>query len=51
MYETLVDYNKRNDAPFSNEKIRKAIRKVMADEEADSCNITSDAHNVTVYNF
>ena len=44
MYETLVDYNDRNDAPFSNEKIWKAIHKVISEEETDS-------HNVTVYTF
>ena len=48
MYETLVDYNDRNDAPFSNENIWQAIRKIMADKEVDSRNTTLDAHNVTV---
>ena len=51
IYETLVDYNDRNNAPFSNENILQAICKVRADEEADSRNITLDAHNVTVDNF
>ena len=48
IYETLVDYNDRNNAPFSNEKIKQEMCKVMADEEAYARNIISDAHNVTV---
>ena len=51
MYEPPVDYNDRNDAPFSNENIWQAVRKVMAGEEADARNITLDAHNVTVDTF
>ena len=48
MYETIVDYNDRNDAPFSNDNLWQAIHKFMAEEEVDTRNITSDAHNVTV---
>ena len=33
---------------MSNEKIRDAIHRVIADEEEDAHNITSDAHNVNV---
>ena len=32
MYETLIDYNDRNDAPFSNENIRYAINKVIEEQ-------------------
>ena len=40
MYETLVEYNDRKDAPFSNEKIKQAILQVIAEEEADPNNVT-----------
>ena len=48
MYETLVDYNERNDVPLSNEKIQQAICKVIAEEEADASNINADARNITL---
>ena len=51
MFETLIDYNDRNDASLSNENIRGAIHKVIDEEELYSHNITLDAHNVTVDNF
>ena len=51
MYETLVDYNDRNDAPLSNENILKAMHKVIAEEESDALNITLDAHNITADTF
>ena len=51
MYETLIDYNERNDAPLSIEKIQQEINKVIAEEELDAHIITLDAHIVTVYNF
>ena len=51
MYETLVNYNDRNDAPLFNENILKAMHKVIAEEESDALNITSDAHNITADNF
>ena len=44
MYETLIDYNDRNDALLSNEKTWQEIHKVISEEE-------SDAHNVTVDTF
>ena len=51
MYETLVDYNDRNNAALSNENILQAIHKFIAEEEADAYNINSDSHNVTVDTF
>ena len=51
IYETLLDFNVRNDAPFSNENIRQAIRKFIGEEEGDCCNLTSDFHNVTADTF
>ena len=49
--ETLVDYNDRNNAPFSNEKLQQAISKVMAETEAEERNIILYAHNVNMDNF
>ena len=51
IYETLVDYNDCNDAPFSNDNIRQAIIKFIAKEEVDSHNITLYAHNGTADTF
>ena len=31
MLETFVDYNDRNNAPFSSENIQKAVSKVMVE--------------------
>ena len=36
IYETLIDYNERNYAPFSNENIQQAINKVISEEESDA---------------
>ena len=47
MYETLIDYNDRNDAPFSNEKIQDVIHKVVAEEELYDNNINLDACHIT----
>ena len=47
MYETLVDYNDRNNAPWSNEKLWQAIHKYIEEEEVDGHNITLDDHNIT----
>ena len=35
MLETLVDYNDRNNAPLSNDKLRQAISTVIAEKEAE----------------
>ena len=34
MFETIVDYNDHNNTPLSNESLRQAIIKVMAEMEA-----------------
>ena len=47
IYDTLIDYNDRNDAPLSNENIQEAIHKFIEEDELDAHNITSDAHNIT----
>ena len=36
IYETLIGYNERNYAPFSNENIQQAINKVISEEESDA---------------
>ena len=51
LFRTIIDYNNLNNAPFYNENIRYEIYRVIAEEEADAHNITSDSHNVTVNNF
>ena len=51
MYETLIAYNDRNYAPFSNENIWKSINKVIEEEESYARHITSDSHNVTADTF
>ena len=45
MFNTLTDYNDRNNVPLSNKKIREAVHKFM-DEES-----ISDANNVTADTF
>ena len=40
MYETLIDYNDRNNEPFCNENIQEAIHKVTEEKEYDAHNIT-----------
>ena len=51
MSETLVDHNDRHNAPFSNEKLRQAVSKVMAEMEEEERNLTLDANNVTMVTF
>ena len=50
-FRTIIDCNDCNLAPFSNEKVWDEIHSVITEEEADTYNITSDAHNVTVDTF
>ena len=51
MLETLVDYNDRKNAPFSNEKLRQAISTVMEETEEMERNTILDANNVTMDTF
>ena len=51
MLETLVDYNDRNNAPLSNEKLWQAISKATVETKAKERNIVIDANNMTVDNF
>ena len=48
---TITDYNYRNDGPLLNDKIQEAIHKVIAEEESDDHNITSDSHIVNADDF
>ena len=48
MLETLVDYNERNNAPFSNENILQEISKGIAKQETEKRDIILDAHNITM---
>ena len=51
LFRTITYCNDSNSAPLSNENIRYAIHRVIAEEKLDVHNITSDTHNVTVDNF
>ena len=51
MLETLVDYNYRNNASLYNENLQQAISTVMAEQEAEECNVIFDTNNVTMDNF
>ena len=51
MYDTIINYNDRNDAPFSNEKTQQAIHEVIVEEEFYAHNITFDDHNVNADTF
>ena len=48
MLETLVDYNDRNNAPLSNEKLRHAVSKVMAETEEEERDAERNTNNATV---
>ena len=49
MYKTLTDYNGRNNAPFSNEKIQEATNKVMGEVSiSDASNLTTDTFSHTL---
>ena len=51
MLETRVDYNGSNNAPFSNEKLRKSVSKVMAETEEKECDSKRNSNNVTMDTF
>ena len=51
MYETLFEYNNRNNAPLPRKNTQDEILKVLEEEESDAHNITSDAHNITADTF
>ena len=51
MDKSLLDYNNRNDASFSNKNIREAVHKLITEEELYAHNITSDAQNLTADTF
>ena len=49
IFETLVDYNDRKNAPLFNEKIWQAVSRVMAETEEEERDAKSNANNVTMY--
>ena len=51
MLETLVDYNDCNNAPLSNEDLRKSASKVMSKTEEEERDAKRNANNVTIDNF
>ena len=51
MLETLVNYNDCNNAPFSNEKIRQAVSRVVAETEEEECDAERNANNLTMDTF
>ena len=51
MLETLVDYNDRNNAPFSNENLGQAVSKVVAETEEEERDAKRNTNNVTMDTF
>ena len=51
MLETLVEYNIHNNTPLSNEKLRQAVIKVMAENEEEERDAERNVNIVTVDNF
>ena len=51
MLEALVYYNDHHNAPLSNENLRKAVSKFMAETEEEERKIILDADNVTMDTF
>ena len=49
--ETLVDYNDRNNAPLSNEKLGQEVSKFMAETEEGERNITSNDNKMIMDTF
>ena len=48
MLKTLVDYNNRNNAPLSNEKLWQAVNKVVAKTEEEQLDAECNANIVTI---
>ena len=51
MLETIIDHSDRQNAPLSSEKLRQAVRIVMAETEGEERDAESNANKVTMYNF
>ena len=51
MLETLVDYNNRNNAPLSNDKLWQAISTVMEKMEEEERNFILDSNNLNMDTF
>ena len=48
MLETIVDYNDRNNEPWSNMKLQQQVSKVMAETEEEERDAKRNANNVTM---
>ena len=51
MFYTLFNYNNRNNTPLSNEKIRQAVSRFMAEKGDEERDAERNANNVTMYTF
>ena len=51
MLEALVDDNGCNNAPLSNEKLRQAVSKVMAETKEEERDAKRNANNVNMDTF
>ena len=48
MLETLVNDNDRQNSPYSNDNLRRAVSKFMAETEEEERNAKDNAKNVTI---
>ena len=48
MLESLVDYNDHHNSPFSYEKLRQVVSKVVAEMEEEELDSGHNANNVTM---
>ena len=51
MLETLVYYNDRNNAPLSNDKLRRSVSKVLIETEEEERDAKRNANNVAMDTF
>ena len=51
MLEIIVDYNDRNNAPLSNEKLQQEINRAIIETRKEERNTERNANNVTMDNF
>ena len=51
MFETIVDYNDHNNASLSNDKLRQAFSKFMAETEVEEHISKRNTNNVTINIF
>ena len=51
MVKTLIDHNGCHNAPFSSEKLRQAVKRVMAETEEVEHDAKHNKNNVTMDTF